>query len=297
MTSPSPIPPVSTALDARAALGEGPRWHAAERRLYWVDILRNELHRFDPATGKDEVRLFPQPIGCFAFREAGGLLLAMKDGLATMADWDAEPTPYGDQIFAEKPDLRFNDGRTDPAGRFWVGSVNMAKSAHDAALYRVDTDGKISFIEGNMLTCNGAAFTADGTRFCHADTPSHALRAYDVDPQSGALSNRHIFRQFEHGTGRPDGGSFDAEGCYWSALFEGGRVVRLSPDGELLQTVPLPVSRPTMIAFGGDDLRTAYVTTARAGLDEVALERQPLAGALFTFPVDVPGLAEVPFGG
>ncbi|MCW2367795.1 sugar lactone lactonase YvrE [Sphingobium sp. B7D2B] len=296
-SAPAASPAVSVALDARAALGEGPRWHAAERQLYWVDILRNELHRFDPETGADEMRAFAQPVGCFAFRAAGGLLLAMKDGLAILADWGSEPQPFGDQILAGKPDLRFNDGRTDSAGRFWVGSVNMAKSAHDAALYRVGTDGTIDLIEGGMLTCNAAAFNASGTTFCHADTPSHALRAYDADVQRGTLSNRRILHQFEHGTGRPDGGSFDAEGCYWSALFEGGRVVRLSPEGELLQTVTLPVSRPTMIAFGGEDRRTAYVTTARAGLDEAALGREPHAGAIFSFPVDVPGLPEAPFGG
>ncbi|MBO9671740.1 MAG: SMP-30/gluconolactonase/LRE family protein, partial [Sphingobium sp.] len=182
-----------------------------------------------------------------------------------------------------------------PAGRFWVGSVNMAKSARDAALYRVDPDATISWIEGDMVTCNGAAFSADGTAFRHADTPSHALRGYDVDPVAGTLSGRRIVHQFEMGTGRPDGGSFDAEGCYWSALFEGGRVVRLSPAGEILQTVPLPVGRPTMIAFGGADLRTAFVTSARAGLDETILAAQPHAGALFSFPVDVPGFAQAPF--
>jgi sugar lactone lactonase YvrE len=289
--------PVTIALDARAQLGEGPRWHAGEQRLYWVDILANELHRFDPATGLDDVRRFEQPVGCFAFRAAGGFVLAMKDGFALLDDWDAAPKPFGEQIFADKSDLRFNDGRTDPAGRFWVGSVNMAKSAQDAALYRLDPDGALAFVEGGMLTCNGAAFNADGTAFCHADTPSHDLRAYEVDPATGTLSKRRIIHSFEHGKGRPDGGSFDAEGCYWSALFDGGRVVRLSPEGDLLQTVELPVKRPTMIAFGGPDLRTAYVTSARAALSDADLATQPHAGALFSFPVDVPGLPEVPFPG
>jgi sugar lactone lactonase YvrE len=290
-------PPISIALDAGAELGEGPRWHAGEARLYWVDIARNELHRFDPATGRDEMRRFDAPVGCFAFRRAGGLLLAMKDGLALLDAWDAEPTPFGAQLLADRPDLRFNDGRTDPAGRFWVGTVNMAKSAHDAALYRVSPDGAIDLIESDMLTCNGAAFNADGTAFRHADTPSHALRGYAVNPATGTLSGRRIVHQFEAGKGRPDGGSFDAEGCYWSALFDGGRVVKLSPNGDILLTVPLPVSRPTMIAFGGADLRTAYVTSARTGLSDADLAAQPHAGAILSFPVDVPGLPEPPFAG
>ncbi|HWJ70091.1 MAG TPA: SMP-30/gluconolactonase/LRE family protein [Sphingobium sp.] len=288
---------VSIALDARADLGEGPRWHQGEQRLYWVDIARNELHRFDPASGRDEARRFAAPVGCFAFRARGGLVLAMKDGLALLDDWTGEPAPFGDQIFAGRPDLRSNDGRTDPAGRFWVGSVNMAKSAQDAALYRIDAAGHWTLVENDMMTCNGAAFNADGTAFRHADTPTHKLRGYAVDPATGALSGRTVIHAFTQGAGRPDGGSFDAEGCYWSALFDGGRVVRLSPTGEILQTVALPASRPTMIAFGGADLRTAYVTSARTGLSDEALAAQPHAGALFSFPVTVPGLAETPFAG
>ena len=288
---------VELALDARAELGEGPRWHQAERRLYWVDIARNQLHRFDPATGADEVRTFDDPVGCFAFRAHGGLILAMKDGLVLLDHWEGEAQPFGEQIFADKPELRFNDGRTDPAGRFWVGSVNMPKSARDAALYRVDPDGEIAFIEGGMLTCNGAAFNADGTAFRHADTPSHELRGYAVDPVAGTLAHRRILRRFPEGRGRPDGGSFDAEGAYWSALFDGGRVVRLDEAGEILMTVELPVTRPTMIAFGGPDLRTAYVTSARTGLSGEQLDAQPHAGGIFSFRVDVPGLPEVPFAG
>ncbi|MBO9579710.1 MAG: SMP-30/gluconolactonase/LRE family protein [Sphingobium sp.] len=288
---------VELALDARAELGEGPRWHSAERRLYWVDIARNQLHRFDPATGADVFRTFDVPVGCFAFRAGGGLVLAMKDGLALLDHWEDRPRPFGEQILADKGELRFNDGRTDPAGRFWVGSVNTAKSARDAALYRVDPDGSIAFVEGGMLTCNGAAFDTDGTAFRHADTPSHELRGYAVDPIAGTLSNRRILRRFPEGRGRPDGGSFDSKGAYWSALFDGGRVVRLDEAGDILMTVDLPVTRPTMIVFGGPDLRTAYVTSARTGLSAEQLADQPHAGGIFSFRVDVPGLPEVPFAG
>jgi sugar lactone lactonase YvrE len=274
-------------LDAQAILGEGPRWHEQERRLYWVDIGRNELHRFDPATGKDEHRTFDQPVGCFAFRRAGGLLLAMKDGFAVLESWDADLEPFGDPVLAGRPDYRFNDGRTDPQGRFWAGSVDMAKTTHQAALYRLDPDGHVTEVEGGMLTCNGAAFSADGRRFHHADTPSHALRAYDV--AGDALTNCRILHQWPHGHGRPDGGSFDEEGCYWTALFDGGRVARLSPDGEVIAEVALPVSRPTMIAFGGADRRTAYVTSAR-------VEGEAGSGGIFSFRVETPGVPEWPFG-
>ncbi|MGE4429819.1 MAG: SMP-30/gluconolactonase/LRE family protein [Sphingobium sp.] len=289
------MPNCTLALEANAELGECPRWHVAERKLYWVDIARCELHRFDPATGRDEARHFAAPVGCFAFLPDGGFLLGMKQGFARLESWEGEPHPFGEPIFADKPDLRMNDGRTDAQGRFWAGSVNMAKSARDAALYRLDGDGSITCVEGGMLTCNGAAFDASGRHFCHTDTPSHALRLYDVDGAAGEISHGAILHRFPMGEGRPDGGSFDAEGHYWSALFDGGRVVRLSPAGEIVQTVALPVSRPTMIAFGGVDLRTAYVTTARTGLSPEQREQQPLAGGIFSFPVDVPGLPEHPF--
>lgn len=274
-------------LDAHAELGECPRWHAGERRLYWVDIARREVHRFDPVTGVDEHRVFDEPVGCFAFRRRGGLLLAMANGFAILATWDAPPEPFGEPVLAGLPDYRFNDGRTDPWGRFWVGSVDMIKQTGDAALYRLDPDGKVTWIEGEMLTCNGAAFNADATRFTHANTPSHALRIYDVIDRK--LANRHVFHQWPPGLGRPDGGSFDMDGFYWTALFDGGRVARLSPEGAVVTEVALPVSRPTMIAFGGEDRRTAFVTSAaKAG------ERH--SGGIYSFRVDVPGVEEWPFG-
>lgn len=265
--------------------------------LYWVDIGRCELHRFDPAKETDEKLTLDQPVGCFAFTSDGGLLLGMKDGFARMARWSSRPEPFGEQILAGSAHLRMNDGRTDNQGRFWAGSVDMKKEARDAALYCLEPDGTIRTIENAMLTCNGAAFSNHGKRFFHTDTPSHAVRSYDVDGAAGVLRNRHIFHQFPQGHGRPDGGSADADGHYWTALFDGGRVVRLSPEGEIVQTVDLPVSRPTMIAFGGDDLRTAYVTTARTGLDTAQIEQEPLAGSIFCFRVETPGLPERPFGG
>lgn len=279
------------------SLGESPRWHGAERALYWVDIDAKALHRWSPASGAHDIRLFDAPVACFAFTASGGILLGMKDGCATIADWDAAVVPLGEQLLRGKPRHRMNDGRTDPAGRFWVGSVNGAKDTEDATLYCLSGD-LLTAIESGMTTCNGAAFTADGRRFAHSDTPSHAVRVYDCDPASGTLSGRRLFHQFERGVGpglgRPDGGSFDMEGCYWVALFDGWRVVRLSPAGELLRVVELPVQRPTMIAFGGDDGCTAFVTTARTGLDAATLAEQPSAGGVFAFLVDVPGVAEWP---
>ena len=295
------MPPITPAFDHAATLGESPRWHAGEGRLYWVDIDVGEVLRARPGEAVEHWSI-AQPAACLAFRAGGGLLIGGKAGLLAADEWRGDLTPFGEQMLKGRDDYRLNDGRTDPAGRFWVGSMDEAKLTHDAALYRVTPAGEVTRAAGGMTTCNAAAFTADGRRFMHADTATHALRRYDVDPTTGGLSNERLFHQFERGgvgpgLGRPDGGSFDSEGCYWSALFDGWRVVRLSPGGEIVAEVALPVQRPTMIAFGGTDHRTAYVTTARKGLDEAALLEQPLAGAVLSFPVDVPGVPEFAFAG
>lgn len=287
------MPAAQPILEAKAQLGEGARWHGGEQRLYWVDIGRNELHRFDPAPGQDECRSFASPVTSFAFCNDGGMVLAMADGFALLKEWAAEPEPIGPRFLAGTG-LRLNDGRADTKGRFWAGSYDAGKTGK-AALYRLDSDGSVTEIEGGMMTSNGHCFSPDGTRFLHSDTASHAVSVYDCDAEAGTLSNKRILHQFPFGQGRPDGGSLDAQGCYWVALYDGGRVVRLSSEGEILAEVALPVTRPTMIALGGPDLKTAYVTSVRAGLSDQELNRQPLAGAIFAFPVDIPGIAEAEY--
>lgn len=288
---------VDLLLDAGALLGESPRWNPADARLYWVDIEGRKIHRTDPATGTDDVMQLDQQVGCVAPRAQGGLVAALEDGCALIDEWGATPRSFGPALLADKPEQRFNDGCVDAAGRLWVGSTTSDKANPAATLYRLDPDGTLTAVFGGLLTSNGAAFSPDGRTFYHADTPTHSLRAYDVDPASGTLGEGRLFHQFALGNGRPDGGAVDAEGCYWSALWDGWRVVRLSPAGELLQTVDLPVQRPTMIALGGADLCTAFVTSAGKNLTDTERAEQPHAGGLFTFRVDVPGLVQPAFGG
>ena len=287
---------VQLLLDAGALLGESPFWHAAEARLYWVDIEGRKIHRTDPVTGTDEVMEVPQQVGCIAPRASGGLVAALENGCALIDRWGAAPRAFGPAVLADKPEQRFNDGRVDAAGRLWVGSLTSDKANPAATLYRLDPDGSLTEILGGLTTSNGAAFSPDGGTFYHADTPTHAIRAYDVDTAAGTLSGGRIFHQFEHGNGRPDGAAVDAEGCYWSALWDGWRIVRFSPAGEPIQTVDLPVQRPTMLAFGGPDLQTAFVTSAGKNLTDEERAKQPNAGGIFTFRVDVPGLIQQDFG-
>jgi sugar lactone lactonase YvrE len=288
---------VDLLLDAQALLGESPRWHAPEARLYWVDIDAHRIHRTDPATGATETMQLDQPVGCVAPRVGGGLVMGLKDGCALIDAWGEDPRAFGPAVLAGIAEQRFNDGCVDAAGRFWVGSVTRDRSNPGAMLFRLDPDGALTPMLGGLLTSNGAAFSPDGRTFYHADTPTHALHAYAVDPATGALGDGRLFHQFEQGKGRPDGGTVDAEGCYWSALWDGWRVVRLSPAGEILQTVEMPVQRPSMIALGGADLCTAFVTSAGKDLSDDARAAQPHAGGLFTFRVDVPGIIQPGFGG
>jgi len=288
---------VDLLLDAGALLGESPRWSAPEQRLYWVDIEGRTIHRTDPANGADEVMVLGQQVGCIAPRAGGGLVAALENGCALIDGWGATPRAFGPAILADKPEQRFNDGCVDAAGRLWVGSLTNDKANPAATLYRLDPDGSLAEIFGELTTSNGAGFSPDGRTFYHADTPTHAIRAYDVDPATGSLGEGRLFHQFELGGGRPDGAAVDAEGCYWSALWDGWRVVRLSPAGELLQTVDLPVQRPTMIAFGGADMQTAFITSAGKNLTDDERKAQPYAGGVFTFRADVPGLVQPTFGG
>ena len=284
-------------LDAGALLGESPVWHAAEARLYWVDIDGRKIHRTDPASGAAEVMELAEQVGCIAPRAGGGLVAALENGCALIDGWGATPRAFGAAVLADKPEQRFNDGRVDALGRLWVGSLTSDKANPAATLYRLDPDGSLTEILHGLTTSNGAAFSPDGRIFYHADTPTHAIRAYDVDAAAGTLSGGRVFHQFEFGNGRPDGAAVDAEGCYWSALWDGWRVVRFSPAGELIRTVELPVQRPTMIAFGGPDLKTAFVTSAGKNLTDAERKAQPHAGGVFAFRVDVPGLAQKMFGG
>lgn len=282
-------------LDAQATLGESPRWNEDDGCLYWVDIEAQRLHRTDGDSGSDAFIQLGQQIGCVLLCRTGGFLLAMEDGLYHMREWGAELRPFGDPVLADKPNHRFNDGCVDPQGRLWVGTVTRDKSNPDACLYRVDPDGSIHEMLGGLLTSNGAAFSPDGGIFYHADTPTHAIRHFEFDAEKGLISDPAVLHQFPFGEGRPDGCAVDEDGYYWSALFDGGRVVRLSPTGQIVQSVAIPASRVTMIALGGHDRKTAYVTTANKGLSAQLRTDQPHAGGIFSFRAEVAGLRQSRF--
>ena len=293
MTSDSPFRCV---LDARASLGECAQWNVAEQALYWVDINAPTLNRFDPANGRNVAMPMPASIGCYAFRDRGGFVVALRDGI-----WFADAAGKLTRKVADAPYApahhRFNDGRCDRQGRFFAGVMDESRAGNTGALWRLDADLAFTHVLGDMMISNGLAWSPDGRTMYHADTPTQTVRAYDYDVASGAPANARVFARWSAEGERPDGATVDADGCYWSAFYRGGRVVRISPRGEVLAAYPLPAMCPTMCALGGPDLRTLYVTTARQERSDDELARLPQSGGLFAMRVDAPGLPEVPFAG
>jgi sugar lactone lactonase YvrE len=283
-------------LDARALLGECPVWSVAEQALYWVDINAPALNRFDPASGMNRVMPMPAAIGCFALRRNGGFVVALRDGFwFAAADGTLERKVAGAPY--DPAHHRFNDGRCDPQGRFWAGYMNERRDANSAALIRLDPDLTMTRVLGDMMISNGLAFSPDGRTMYHTDTPTHVIHAYDFDAATGTPSNRRVLARFTGETDRPDGAAVDAEGCYWTAFYRGGRVLRIAPTGETLAAIPFPGLCPTMCAFGGADLRTLYVTSASQGRTPDELARYPQSGGVFALPVRVAGIPTPLFAG
>lgn len=295
--SPAGGPAVTPATAEPSLLGESPMWHPHAQALYWCDIPGRRLNRLTPATGELQSWGFPCEPASIAPFEDGALLLAMRDGL-----WRFDPATGERALLAPPPynpaTERFNDGKCDPAGRFWVGTIYEPRDPALAALYCFDSQA-LHRREDGITVSNGLAWSPDGKTQYWSDTKAHTIYAFDADPQSGALANRRVFARFpvkQSGQdlstygGRPDGAAVDSEGCYWVAMFEGQRLLRLSPSGELLREVPLPVRCPTMPCFGGPDLKTLYITTARENRPQAELDAQPWAGRVLELRVDVPGL-------
>jgi len=283
-------------LDARASLGECPVWSAREQALYWVDINEPALHRFDPQRGVDTAMPMPAAIGSFALREKGGFVLALRNGIF-LADQEGRIERKVADAPYDTHHHRFNDGRCDARGRFLVGTMNENRDGPSAALYRLDPDLSLHRLFGDITISNGLAFSPDGRTMYHADTPAHVVRAYDYDVATGMPRAPRVFVQWTGETDRPDGASVDAEGDYWVAFYRGGKVMQLSPRGELVREHPLAAMCPTMPAFGGPDLRTLYVTSARQEREPEELARLPHSGGLFAMPVAVAGLPEPFFAG
>jgi sugar lactone lactonase YvrE len=276
-------------LDVQCSTGESPVWVADQGLLIFVDIPGRRLYRFNPESKQLDVLSVAEDIGCVAVSRDGGYVAGLRTGI-----WLLDNSGAKRRMLAENPEnhatSRFNDGRVDPRGRFLVGTLDEPKTSGNAGLYRYDHRGLARLSDG-LMTSNGLAFSPDGRTLYHSDTPRFVVYRYDYDPETGEAVNRREFIRIEPTAtdrGRPDGAAVDAEGCYWSALYEGGRVHRYDPDGRLMSVHPLPVRCPTMPAFGGDDMKTLFVTTARDKTDGTG-------GGLYSMRAPVSGIPNTSF--
>lgn len=277
------------------ALGECPLWDEQTQALYWVDIKAPALYRMREGAGIQEWPM-PEPIGSFAFRQTGGLLLALKTSLQTFDPHTAELQRFA-QPETDRPSNRYNDGRADRAGRFWVGTMNDVLRESVGSLYRVHPDRTSVRLFSDIVVPNSLGWSPDNKTMYFADTTKRCIWAFDFDLDTGAIGPRRVFRDMTDHPGRPDGSAVDAEGCLWNCEYGGWRIVRYTPAGEIDQVFPVPAANPTCCAFGGSDLRTLYVTSATQRLTPEQLAAQPLAGSVLAMRTAVSGLAEARFAG
>jgi sugar lactone lactonase YvrE len=293
-------------LDARAELGECVRWDHKAKLVYWIDINRNQLHRFNPATGVNDTMDIGENIGCFAQDTKGGFIAGTRSGYIRITKFG------GDIVRLASPDYdrnkaRFNDGRCDNSGRFWAGTMWEPRDRDGGIIYRLDANGAFSAHAQPVVISNAITFSPDGKTMTLTDSPKHKLWAYDYDEATGIPSNPRVIRTYgpapadgSHYSGRPDGACVDAEGNIYTAMIQGSSVQKISPKGELLAVIELPVPCPTCCTFGGDDLRTLYIVTGRIRMTAEELAAKPEAGGAYAVRIDAPhapGIIEPRFAG
>lgn len=275
-----------------AELGEGPVWSTPDQALWFVDIKGRAVLRFDPATATRQTWAAPDQIS-FILPETGGDFIVGLPGQLARFSPATGAFEQLVEIEPERPHNRLNDACVDSAGRLWFGTMDDLQTEASGGLYSWHGAGAPIAHDQDFVISNGPAHSPDGRTMYHTDTVRQTIFRFDA-AETGEISNKKILIQIEDSAGFPDGTTIDSEGCLWVAIWNGGQVRRYSPQGKLLETVALPCSNVTKIAFGGPDLKTAFVTTARVGLSQEALAMQHLAGSIFTFEVDVPGLPSPP---
>ena len=272
---------VELVLDSKSELGEGAIWNYKTDKLLWVDITGKILNFYDPKLHINKEVHTGQMIGSVVPAESGKVIAALENGFYQL---DIET---GEKLFIANPEEniegnRFNDGKCDPAGRLWAGTMSMKGKKHAGALYRLDPDGSIHKMIDSVTTSNGIAWSLDATKMYYIDTPTQKVTTWDYDNETGEISNPRTTIEIPRSLGAPDGMTIDAEGNLWIALWGGSAVSCWDPEnGELLRTIEVPAKNVTSGAFGDDDLGTLYITTARSGTSKEDLEKFPQAGGLF----------------
>ncbi|HTE10173.1 MAG TPA: SMP-30/gluconolactonase/LRE family protein [Chitinophagaceae bacterium] len=262
-------------------LGEGPVWDIAARCIIWTDIYKGQIHQYNPAEHTHKLFKVGQKTSAVALKRSGGFIAALEHGFATI---DTEKQDVSMIIDPEShlPGNRFNDGKCDPAGRFWAGTMAVSGEGNTGSLYALDKTLTVS-VKINAIGCsNGMAWSNDQTVFYFIDTPTRQVSAYDYTIDNGSISNKRVIITMDAKDGLPDGMTIDTEGMLWIAVWGGWKVERWDPvTGKLLHRILLPVSQVSSCTFGGSALNDLYITSARHGLSGLELQEQPLAGSLF----------------
>ncbi|MGH2819737.1 MAG: SMP-30/gluconolactonase/LRE family protein [Actinomycetota bacterium] len=281
--------------DAGAVLGEGPVWDARLGALVWVDIERHLVHVTSP-NGADRTFDAGQRVGVAVPRAGGGLVLAVQDGFSTL-DLETGAVESVAAVEAELDRNRMNDGKCDPVGRFWAGTMSIDDLPQRGALYRLDTDRSVTSVVEGVTISNGLAWSADSRTMYFIDTPTQRVDAFDFDPAGGSVSNRRTVVEIAPEDGSPDGMTIDADDRLWVALWGGAAVRRYEPDGRLDAMVELPTSLVTSCAFGGDDFEDLFITSASIELSHQERRDQPFAGGVFRCRPGARGIPPHAYGG
>ncbi len=286
------------------ALGESPFWHPQEKTLYWVDIPGKKLQRTQPGSGVVDTWPMPSEPGCMAPAQSGGLAIALRDGIYRARSWGGALALI-QRFEHDTATTRFNDGKADTQGRFWAGTMFEPRTQAAGELFSLDRrQGYAPHVQRMAVgatIANGLAWSPDNQTVYWTDTTRQLIRAWNWNATTNLMTHERVFHQFpekpaawEFGmpgyVGRPDGAAMDTEGNYWAAMYDGRRILTLSPAGKILQDITVPAQCPTMPCFGGDDLKTLFVTTARGGRSARELAELPQSGCVFSMRVDVPGL-------
>lgn len=287
---------VDILVDAHATLGEGPLWDTRVNAVLWVDILADAVHRYDLASGQDTPFFVPGQPSAIVPRASGGWVLATREGFATLDALDLAPQVVA-PVTKDQPDHRMNDGKVDPAGRFWAGTMPYAEDQPTGVLYRLDPDYSVHRMLDHVTVSNGLGWSPDGSRMYYIDSPTRRVDVFDFDMETGSISNRRPLVETAPNPGVPDGMTVDADGALWVAFWGGWAVHRYTPDGRLDREVSLPVSHVTSCTFGGTDLTTLFITSASQGLAPEERAKEPHAGALFACTPGVAGLPTNTFAG
>jgi len=280
--------------DFTSVIGEGPMWSVKEQRLYWVDIPEAIIYSYEPATALRKSWRMPDEVCWLVERLNGkGFVAGFKSGLAFVRLEPEISIEFTGIPISEGAGVRINDGKADRSGKIWTGTMSVDRSKADGRLFRIDSQDEFQCVDSSYHVCNGPSISNDGHTLYNTDSYLRRIYAYDLC-DDGTLRNRRVWKQFDESDGFPDGMTVDSENCIWVAHWGAGRISRLSPSAEMLSTLTIPASQVTSCTFGGTTLNKLFVTTAKIGLGEEALEKEPFAGATFEIDVDVLGLPAYP---